>query len=60
MSEQKEKEFKLSPKAFAITPGGEVVIDNKQLAEALKNATASNAREDALEGEVTVSVTVKI
>jgi len=39
MSEQKEiKEFKLGPNAFVITPGGEVVIDHEQLAEAIKNA----------------------
>ncbi|WP_187292105.1 hypothetical protein [Bacillus sp. 1NLA3E] len=54
-----EKEFKLTPKAFAITPGGEVVIDNKQLVEALKNA-ADSTIPDVARGEVTVSVTVKI
>ncbi|MFG0216370.1 hypothetical protein ACFU8X_25185 [Brevibacillus porteri] len=55
-----EKEFKLSPKAFAITPGGEVVIDNEQLVKALKSATESPTARDSGDAEVTVSVTVKI
>jgi hypothetical protein len=37
----KKESFKLSSDAFAITPGGEVVIDHEELVKALENAVKS-------------------
>jgi hypothetical protein len=50
--------FKLSPKDFGITPGGEVVIDNYRLLEALKAVQTEDFTRDSGQNDIVVTIGV--